>query len=128
MMLAYTKTTEGLTVTVQSYFLEERSDVMKSSFFFVYFISIQNNGTGPLKLLRRHWFIHDASAQDYEVEGEGVVGEQPMVKPGMTYHYNSFCVLKSFEGSMTGSYTMQREDGSSFEAEIPRFYLKARLN
>ena len=127
-MLAYTKTTEGVTVTVQSYFLEERSDVMKNNFFFVYFVSIANHGPDPVKLLRRHWYIHDSMAEDYEVEGEGVVGEQPSVKPGMTYHYNSFCVLKSFEGSMEGRYTMQREDGSTFEAEIPRFYLKARLN
>ena len=127
-MLAYTKTTEGLTVTVQSHFLEERSDVMKRSFFFVYFISITNHGTAPVKLLRRHWYIHDSQAEDYEVAGDGVVGEQPTVAPGRTYHYNSFCVLKSFEGSMEGRYTMQREDGGTFDAEIPRFFLKARLN
>ena len=127
-MLAYTKTTEGLTITVQSYFLEERSDVMKRNFFFVYFISIRNSGPNPVKLLRRHWYIHDSMAEDYEVEGDGVVGEQPVVKPGLSYQYNSFCVLKSFEGSMEGRYTMEREDGSTFEAEIPRFFLKARLN
>lgn len=127
-MLAYTKTTEGLTITVQSHFLEERSDVMKRNFFFVYFISIRNSGPNPVKLLRRHWYIHDSMAEDYEVEGDGVVGEQPVVKPGMSYQYNSFCVLKSFEGSMEGRYTMEREDGSTFDAEIPRFFLKARLN
>lgn len=127
-MLAYTKTTEGLTVTVQSHFLEERSDVMKRNFFFVYFISITNHGTSPVRLLRRHWYIHDSHAADYEVEGDGVVGEQPTIAPGKTYHYNSFCVLKSFEGSMKGRYTMQREDGSTFDADIPTFFLKARLN
>ncbi len=127
-MLAYTKTTEGVTVTVQSYFLEERSDVMKRNFFFVYFITLENHGSEPVKLLRRHWDIHDSDAPDYEVEGEGVVGEQPMIKSNGTYHYNSFCVLKSFEGAMEGTYTMQREDGSTFEAHIPRFFLKARLN
>ena len=127
-MLAYTTTTEGVTVTIQSYFLEERSDVMKRNFFFVYFVSIVNNGPRPIKLLRRHWDIHDVGAQDYQVDGDGVVGEQPSIKAGMTYHYNSFCVLKSFEGSMEGHYTMQREDGSTFDAKIPRFHLKARLN
>lgn len=127
-MLVYTTTTEGLTVTVQSFFLEERSDVMKSNFFFVYFVSIVNNGPEPVKLLDRHWFIQDTTAEDYEVAGDGVVGEKPTVAPGMTYHYNSFCVLKSFEGSMEGFYTMQRPDGSTFEARIPRFHLKARLN
>jgi len=127
-MLAYTKTTEGLTVTVQTYFLEERSDIMQKNFFFVYFISLENRGTTPVKLLRRHWYIHDSDAPDYEVEGEGVVGEQPVIKPGTTYHYNSFCVLKSFEGSMEGTYSMEREDGTTFDAHIPRFHLKARLN
>ncbi|MCB2205558.1 Co2+/Mg2+ efflux protein ApaG [bacterium] len=127
-MLAYTKTTEGVTVTVQSYFLEERSDVMKRNFFFVYFITLENHSDQPVKLLRRHWNIHDSDAPDYEVEGEGVVGEQPQIKPGGTYHYNSFCVLKSFAGAMEGTYSMQREDGSSFEVNIPRFHLKARLN
>ncbi|MBN1446764.1 MAG: Co2+/Mg2+ efflux protein ApaG [Bacteroidetes bacterium] len=127
-MLAYTKTTEGLSVTVQSYFLEERSDVVQRNFFFVYFITLRNHGTAPVKLLRRHWDIHDSGAPDYEVDGDGVVGEQPVIKPGATYHYNSFCVLKSFEGHMEGTYTMQREDGTTFAATIPRFYLKARLN
>ncbi|MBR9978955.1 MAG: Co2+/Mg2+ efflux protein ApaG [Bacteroidetes bacterium] len=127
-MIAYTKTTEGLKITVQSFFLEERSDLLKQSFFFIYFISIENSSPFPLKLLRRHWYIHDSTAQDYEVEGEGVVGEQPVVQPGATYQYNSFCVLKSFEGSMEGRYIMQREDGSTFSADIPRFYLQARLN
>jgi ApaG protein len=127
-MLAYTKTTEGLTVTVQSYFMEDRSDFMKRNFFFVYFISIRNDGPAAVKLLRRHWYIHDAEAQDYEVKGDGVVGEQPLIEPGRVYEYNSFCVLKSFEGSMEGTYTMERGDGSTFEAEIPRFFLKARLN
>ncbi|PLX32574.1 MAG: Co2+/Mg2+ efflux protein ApaG [Ignavibacteria bacterium] len=127
-MLAYTRTTEGLTVTVQSYFLEERSDIIKGNFFFVYFISLRNTGTERVTLRRRHWYIHDSMAPDYEVEGEGVVGEQPEIKPGDTYHYNSFCVLKSFEGSMEGAYTMERADGSTFEADIPQFYLQARMN
>jgi len=127
-MLAYTKTTEDLTVTVQSSFLEERSDIVQRNFFFVYFITIRNRGTAPVRLLRRHWYIHDSETPDYEVEGDGVVGEQPVIQPGAIYQYNSFCVLKSFEGHMEGKYSMQREDGTMFLATIPRFYLKARLN
>ncbi len=127
-MVAYTETTEGVTVTVQPFFLEERSDILRGQFFFVYFVSITNEGTGPVQLLRRHWYIHDSAAADYEVEGDGVVGRQPTITPGESHTYNSFCVLKSFEGSMEGTYTMRREDGSTFEAAIPRFHLVARGN
>ncbi len=127
-MLLYTKTTSGVTISVQSHFLEERSNVLQHSFFFVYFITITNNGSTPVQLLRRHWYIHDSMAPDYEVEGDGVVGEQPLIAPGATYRYNSFCVLKSFEGSMDGTYTMRRDDGQTFDVEIPRFHLLARLN
>ena len=127
-MLLYTKTTSGVTISVQTHFLEERSNILQNSFFFIYFIGITNHGDAPVTLLRRHWFIHDSTAADYEVEGEGVVGEQPRIAPGASYHYNSFCVLKSFEGSMEGTYTMQLEDGRTFDVEIPLFHLRARLN
>ena len=127
-MRVYTETTEGVKVSVQTFFLEERSNIFKKEFFFVYYITLENTGTGPVKLLRRHWFIHDSGAPDYEVEGEGVVGEQPDLAPGATYHYNSFSILKSFSGWMEGTYMMRRVDGSTFEAAIPRFHLGARLN
>lgn len=127
-MLMYTKSTSGLTISVQTHFLEERSNILQKSFFFVYFIGITNNSPEPVTLLRRHWYIHDSMAADYEVEGDGVVGEQPIIAPGATYRYNSFCVLKSFEGSMEGTYTMQREDGQTFDVQIPLFHLRARLN
>ncbi len=127
-MLTYTQTTSGVTVSVQSYFLEDRSNILQKSFFFVYFIGIENSGPGTVRLLRRHWYIHDSTGNDYEVEGEGVVGEQPSIDAGGQYQYNSFCILKSFEGSMEGTYTFEREDGSTFEAAIPLFHLRARLN
>jgi ApaG protein len=127
-MLLYTKTTSGVTISVQNQFLEERSNILQQTFFFVYFISITNNGQQPVQLVRRHWFIHDPAGTDYEVAGDGVVGEQPIIAPGATYQYNSFCVLKSFEGHMEGEYTMQREDGTTFEVDIPRFFLRARTN
>jgi ApaG protein len=127
-MVTYTETTEGVTITVQPFFLEERSDILRGQFFFVYFVSITNERDEPVQLVHRHWYIHDSAADDYEVEGEGVVGRQPLIAPGDTHTYNSFCVLKSFEGSMEGTYTMRREDGSTFEAAIPRFHLVARAN
>jgi ApaG protein len=127
-MLIYTETTEGISVTVQPLFLEERSNIMQGDFFFVYFIAIQNDSEAPVQLLRRHWYIHDSGGVDSEVEGDGVVGQQPHIKPGGVHYYNSFCVLKSFSGSMEGTYQMLREDGSRFDIAIPRFYLNALSN
>jgi len=127
-MLFYTKTTSGVTVSVQSYFLEDRSNILQRSFFFVYFVRIVNNGNEALTLRRRHWYIYDSGASDYEVEGEGVVGEQPRIQSGAIYEYNSFCVLQSYEGAMEGSYTMERDDGSLFDVSIPRMYLCAMAN
>jgi ApaG protein len=127
-MLTYTKTTKDITISVQSSFLEARSNIIQKNFFFVYFISIENNSSEAVQLLRRRWYIHDSVAEDYEVEGDGVVGEQPVIAPGATYTYNSFSILKSYEGWMEGSYFMRKDDGQEFEVEIPRFYLQARLN
>ena len=127
-MVTYTETTEGISVTVQPLFLEERSNILQKEFFFVYFIAIRNDTEEPVQLLRRHWYIHDSSAQDYEVEGDGVVGQQPTIMPGGVHYYNSFCVLKSFGGSMEGTYQMRRDDGSMFDIVIPRFFLNAHSN
>ena len=127
-MLTYTETTEGVRVTVQPVFLEERSNMIAGEFFFVYYVSIENRRGESVKLLRRHWHIHDEGGMDYEVEGEGVVGMQPLIAPGGLHTYNSFCVLKSFQGSMEGRYRMQLEDGSTLDAVIPKFFLQARMN
>ena len=127
-MTTYTETTGGIRITVQPVFLEERSNLVNGEFFFVYFVSIENQRAEPVTLLRRHWYIKDEGGMDYEVEGEGVVGQQPNIAPGGLHAYNSFCVLKSFQGSMEGTYSMRLEDGTTFEAVIPKFYLRARLN
>jgi ApaG protein len=127
-MLSYTETTEGISVTVQPLYLEDRSNVMQKEFFFVYFIAIRNDSDAPVQLLRRRWLIQDSGADGYEVEGEGVVGQQPTIQPGGIHHYNSFCILKSFSGSMEGAYRMRRADDETFDIAIPRFYLKAHAN
>jgi ApaG protein len=127
-MITYIETTQDVTVTVQPLFMEERSDVMKKEFVFAYFITIANHNSEPVQLLRRTWHISDSNGENHEVEGEGVVGQQPEIDGDASYSYNSFCVLKSFEGHMEGSYLMQREDGSQFEITIPRFFLKAYTN
>ncbi len=127
-MITYIETTQDITVSVQPLFIEERSDIMKREFVFAYFITIANNSPERVQLLRRHWYIADSNGEVQEVEGEGVVGRQPFIDPGADHSYNSFCVLKSFEGYMEGAYMMLREDGSQFEIAIPKFYLKAHAN
>ena len=127
-MTRVTETTDGIAVSVQPMFVEERSDMVRGLFFFAYFITISNSGTAAVQLLKRRWNIRDSAGPDYEVGGEGVVGRQPVIQAGGTHFYNSFCILKSFEGSMEGNYLMTHEDGSSFEVVIPKFHLRARCN
>jgi ApaG protein len=93
-------------------------------FVFVYQIRIENQGVAPARLRWRHWYIHDPVGGDQEVEGEGVVGEQPVLEPGAVYEYESFCILEGPEGHMQGHFEFDRSDGSSFRAVIPRFLLR----
>lgn len=127
-MTAYTATTNNVTVTAQPLYLDGQSDIMEKKFVFAYFIRIENNSDEPIQLLRRHWYIHDAHGGVKEVEGEGVIGKQPVIQPGDAHEYNSLCVLETFEGYMEGTYLMQREDGDRFRITIPRFHLRAAAN
>ena len=127
-MTAYTATTNNITVTAQPLYLDGQSDMMEKKFVFAYFIRIENNGDEPIQLLRRHWYIHDGHGGVKEVEGEGVIGKQPVIQPGDAHEYNSLCVLETFEGFMEGTYLMQREDGDRFRITIPRFHLRAAAN
>src|ERR1700741_2883470 len=96
-MTGYTATTENITIHVRPAYLDHESDVMERKFVFAYFVRIENHGTEDVQLLRRHWFINHAGGRVEEVEGEGVVGKQPVIPPGKTHEYNSFCILDSFE-------------------------------
>ena len=127
-MVPYVATTEDITVTVRPVYLDSQSDMINRRFVFGYFIRILNNGTDEVQLLRRHWLIRDSEGRVQEVEGEGVVGEQPIIPPGGDHKYNSFCVLETFEGSMEGTYLMQRPNGERFRIVIPRFDLRAAAN
>lgn len=127
-MTIFAATTEDITVRVRPVYLDGQSDAVARKFVFAYFIRIENNGKGNVQLLRRHWFIQDGTGEVKEVEGEGVVGKQPVIPPGEWHEYNSFCVLESFEGSMEGTYLMQRPDGELFYVVIPRFPLRALSN
>ena len=127
-MQTYTATTEAITVTVRPIYLDGQSDPMARKFVFAYFVRIENEGREAVQLLRRHWFIRESRGEEKEVEGDGVVGKQPMIEPGEAHEYSSFCVLETFEGFMEGTYLMVRPNGDRFQVAIPRFNLRASAN
>jgi len=124
----YVATTEDITVIVRPIYLDGQSDAIAKKFVFLYFVRIENHSHASVKLLRRHWYIHDATGEVKEVEGEGVVGKQPLIRPGGSHEYSSYAILETFEGYMEGSYLMQREEAGTFDVKIPRFTLRAAAN
>lgn len=128
MMNTYTATTEDITVSVRPVYLDGQSSQIERKFVFAYFIRIENRSRESVQLLRRHWYIASSDGEVQEVEGEGVVGRQPVIPPGGAHEYNSFCILRTFEGSMEGTYLMEREGGEQFNVTIPRFALRASAN
>ena len=127
-MTTYKATTEGIRITVQPVYLDGQSDVLQRKFVFAYFIRIENHSSQMVQLMRRHWFIRHSSGRIEEVEGEGVVGKQPTIRPGGFHEYNSYCILETLEGAMEGTYLMQRESGDLFRVTIPKFTLRAMAN
>lgn len=112
-----------ITVDVDTRYLEDQSDPDEQRFVFAYTITIRNRGEVPARLLTRHWVITDANGKVQEVRGEGVVGEQPHLKPGQGFRYTSGAVLETPVGAMQGSYQMLADDGARFDAPIPPFTL-----
>ena len=117
--------TNGIRITVHPLYLSEQSDPGSHRFVFAYFVRIENIGSESAHLLSRRWLIHDSIGEDSEVQGDGVVGQQPDLPPGGVHEYQSFCVLKSPAGHMEGEYHFVRPDGTGFDAIIPRFILDA---
>jgi ApaG protein len=111
------------TVSVVTSYIPEQSDPDNDRFAFAYTITIKNEGTVPAKLLSRHWIITDADGNAQEVRGEGVVGEQPYLRPGEDFEYTSGTLLDTPVGSMQGSYQMLADDGQEFECPIAPFTL-----
>lgn len=118
-------TTEGITVRVAPNFLDEQSVPAQARWFWSYHIRIENHGDEPVQLLTRHWKITDGRGMVNHVDGDGVVGEQPVLKHGDSHDYVSGCPLSTPSGVMEGQYRFIREDGSTFLADIPRFKLVA---
>ena len=116
-------TTEGVRIRVAAQLVPGESDADQSRYTFAYRVLITNLGSSTVKLLSRHWLIKDANNEAREVRGPGVVGENPELAPGESFEYMSGCPLATEWGTMEGSYTMRREDGSLFRARIGRFFL-----
>ena len=117
-----TAITEGIKVSVETNYQPEYSSPTQMHYVFTYRITIENRGEYTIKLQRRHWFIHDANNSMREVEGEGVVGQQPTLEPGEVHQYVSGCNLRSGLGKMHGIYVMEKVmDGKCFDVIIPEF-------
>lgn len=119
-------TTEGIRVSVESFYLKDRSSPENRRFVFAYRITIQNGSDQTVQLLRRHWIVTSADHEITQVAGDGVVGEQPVLKPGDEYTYVSGTVLETPTGSMEGYYEMEDPAGQVFRVEIPLFILGTR--
>jgi ApaG protein len=121
-----TAITNDIRVTVEVIYQPSYSKPMKNEFVFAYRITIENIGNQVVQLMRRHWFIWDSNAVQREVEGDGVVGDQPVLNPGQSYQYVSGCPLVTEMGTMEGFYTMKYiENDKEFVVQVPRFQMIA---
>jgi ApaG protein len=126
-----TSITKGVKISVETEYQPAYSSPSQFHFVFTYRITIENLSDQTIQLLSRHWYIHDANRTMKEVEGEGVIGQQPVLEPGESHNYVSGCNLKSGMGKMLGSYTFERiMDGKQFEVAIPEFtmFVPFKLN
>ena len=119
----YQAQTRGVRVTAAPRFMEAESSHAQGRYFWAYAIEIVNLSTQTVQLMTRHWFITDGRGEVHEVRGEGVVGKQPVLRPGESFNYTSGCPLTTPDGSMHGFYAMQGENGAIFDVEVPLFPL-----
>ncbi|NIJ07018.1 ApaG protein [Sphingomonas vulcanisoli] len=121
----YKAVTQGIVVRVSVSYLEDQSDPRQGRWFWAYHIRIENQGTAPVQLMTRRWIITDAHGNRQRVEGEGVIGEQPVIAPGEAYDYVSGCPLETPSGTMEGAYQMAGSGGGMLEVAIPHFPLSS---
>jgi ApaG protein len=119
----YRAVTRNIEVSVEPFYLEDRSEPSENQYFWAYRITIANKSDSFVKLLSRYWRITDGKGKVEEVRGPGVVGEQPELDPGDSYQYTSGCPLTTPSGFMVGNYTMADRGGATFEVDIPAFSL-----
>jgi ApaG protein len=125
---AHLDSSAEIAVNVVSAFIPDESDLSDPSdrrYVFAYHIEIENQGARTVKLMSRHWWITDENGQVREVEGEGVIGKQPVLAPGQVFSYSSWCVLPTASGRMRGTYSMAASSGETIEVPIPQFNLIA---
>ena len=115
--------TEGIRVNAEPSFVPAHSDAERGRYIFAYKVRMTNEGNASATLRSRRWFIVDADGQQSRVVGPGVVGQHPILAPGESFEYASFCPLATPWGTMEGHFVFEREDGSTFEAQVARFYL-----
>ncbi|MEM6413765.1 MAG: Co2+/Mg2+ efflux protein ApaG [Pseudomonadota bacterium] len=119
----YERTTRGIRIRVEPHYLDDQSDPEDDHYVWAYTVRIENGSPDSVRLRTRHWLITDAFGQTEEVRGEGVVGEQPVIRPGEGFEYTSGAPLATPSGVMVGRYGMETSEGEAFEAEIPAFSL-----
>ena len=119
----YNAVTRHISVTVTPYFIEDQSDPEDNHFVWAYQVNIENTGRETVQLISRYWHITDAHGQVQEVRGDGVVGEQPVLRPGESFEYTSGTPLSTPSGIMVGRYHMETKGGEGFEIDIPAFSL-----
>lgn len=124
-LFPHAETTRGVTVRVSVSYLPEQSEPTRGRWFWAYHIRLENAGERTVQLLSRHWIITDGRGARHTVEGEGVVGEQPLIEPGASFDYVSGCPLATSTGAMQGSFRMVDDNGQTFDVAIPRFALHA---
>ncbi|WP_068006112.1 Co2+/Mg2+ efflux protein ApaG [Pseudovibrio axinellae] len=119
----YRAVTRNIQITVEPYYLAEESTPEDDQFFWAYTVSIENLGRETVQLMSRHWHIIDANGNSQQMDGSGVVGEEPVIEPGDSFQYTSGCPLNTTSGIMTGNYRMQTLSGETFAVKIPAFSL-----
>ena len=124
----YSKTTNGIKVTVTPYFLDDQSSPQDDHFVWAYQVNIKNLGNTTMRLSQRNWVIIDANGKILNVQGDGVVGEFPTLQPGESFEYTSGTPLKTNSGIMQGFYLMSKDDGEQLKIDIPTFSLDSPYN
>ena len=117
------KENNHILIKVTPNFIEKNSMIEFNKYVFAYEVEIKNESQQPIQLISRHWIIENSKFEKFEVKGEGVIGEQPIIAPGEVYHYSSFTEISTPSGFMCGSYQMLTESEISFDVEIPKFEL-----
>ncbi len=121
---SYKERTDDIDVVVRPFYIEEKSDEENGLYFYVYRVTIINNSKEPIQVLKRKWFIRDGNGEEQHLSGDGVVGELPIIDPGRSYHYTSFCPLGTPTGNMRGQYLVKDHSGDTSWIDVPLFFLR----